>query len=42
MLMGVGDEMVVKYDLILFWYVFSVGELLNLEVIRWGYKVFNK
>jgi len=42
MLMGAGDELVKKYDLSSLRHILSVGEPLNPEVIRWGYKVFGR
>jgi len=40
MLMGTGDELVEKYDLSHLRHILSVGEPLNPEVVKWGYKVF--
>lgn len=40
MLMAAGDELVKKYDLSSLRHIFSVGEPLNPEVVRWGMKVF--
>lgn len=40
MLMKAGDELVGKYDLSAMRHVYSVGEPLNPECIRWGIKVF--
>ncbi|MDO3411952.1 acetate--CoA ligase [Saccharibacillus sp. CPCC 101409] len=40
MLMGAGDEAVKDYDLSSLRHVLSVGEPLNPEVIRWGYRVY--
>ncbi|TCP32044.1 acetyl-CoA synthetase [Scopulibacillus darangshiensis] len=42
MLMGAGEELVEKYDLSSLRHVLSVGEPLNPEVVKWGYKVFQK
>lgn len=42
MMMAAGDDLVKKYDLSSIRHIFSVGEPLNPEVIRWGEKVFNK
>lgn len=42
MLMASGDEIIKKYDLSSLRHIFSVGEPLNPEVIRWGEKVFGK
>lgn len=42
MLMGAGDEMIKNFDLSSLRHVLSVGEPLNPEVIKWGYKVFGK
>ncbi|UTH13195.1 acetate--CoA ligase [Macrococcus equipercicus] len=42
MLMGAGDELSKNYDLSSLRHVLSVGEPLNPEVIKWGYKVFGK
>jgi len=42
MLMAAGDDMVKKYDLSKIRHIYSVGEPLNPEVIKWGEKVFNK
>ncbi len=42
MLMGEGDDIIKKYDLSSLRHIFSVGEPLNPEVIRWGEKVFGK
>ncbi|WP_141432045.1 acetate--CoA ligase [Bacillus sp. 03113] len=40
MLMGAGDEIVKQFDLSSLRHILSVGEPLNPEVIKWGYKVF--
>ncbi len=42
MLMASGDDMIKKYDFSKVRHIFSVGEPLNPEVIKWGEKVFNK
>ncbi|MDY6842642.1 MAG: acetate--CoA ligase [Thermodesulfobacteriota bacterium] len=42
LLMAAGDEVVEKYDLSSLRLIFSVGEPLNPEVIRWGMKVFKQ
>ncbi len=42
MLMGAGDEVVQQYDLSSLRHVLSVGEPLNPEVIRWGYRVYGQ
>ncbi len=42
MLMGAGEELVEKYDLSSLRHILSVGEPLNPEVVKWGYKVFQK
>ncbi len=42
MMMAAGDDLVKKYDLSNLRHIFSVGEPLNPEVIKWGEKVFNK
>lgn len=42
MLMGAGDEVVEQYDLSSLRHVLSVGEPLNPEVIRWGYRVYGQ
>ncbi len=42
MLMGAGDEAVGQYDLSSLRHVLSVGEPLNPEVIRWGYRVYKQ
>ncbi|WP_213525792.1 acetate--CoA ligase [Paenibacillus sp. J31TS4] len=42
MFMGAGDEIVTQFDLSSLRHVLSVGEPLNPEVVRWGYKVYNK
>ncbi|WP_458118850.1 acetate--CoA ligase [Paenibacillus sp. Z6-24] len=42
MLMGAGDEAVEQYDLSSLRHVLSVGEPLNPEVIRWGYRVYKQ
>lgn len=40
MLMGAGDDVVKSFDLSSLRHVLSVGEPLNPEVVRWGYKVY--
>ncbi|TDM04017.1 acetate--CoA ligase [Macrococcus carouselicus] len=42
MLMSAGDEMIKNHDLSSLRHILSVGEPLNPEVIKWGYKVFGK
>lgn len=42
MLMGAGDDVVKQYDLSSLRHVLSVGEPLNPEVVRWGYKVYGQ
>ncbi|MBM3199745.1 acetate--CoA ligase [Candidatus Woesearchaeota archaeon] len=42
MMMAAGDDLVKKYDLKSVRNIYSVGEPLNPEVIRWGEEVFNK
>jgi acetyl-CoA synthetase len=42
MLMGAGDDLVKQYDLSSLRHVLSVGEPLNPEVVRWGYKVYGQ
>ncbi len=42
MLMGKGEELVKKYRLDKLRHLCSVGEPLNPEAIRWGYKVFGR
>jgi acetyl-CoA synthetase len=42
MLMGAGDEVVKPFDLSSVRHVLSVGEPLNPEVVRWGYKVYGQ
>jgi acetyl-CoA synthetase len=42
MLMGAGDEAVKPFDLSRLRHVLSVGEPLNPEVVRWGYKVYGQ
>lgn len=42
MLMGAGEEVVKKYDLSSVRHILSVGEPLNPEVVRWGWKVYNR
>lgn len=41
MLMGIGEELIGRYDLTSLRHILSVGEPLNPEVIRWGMKVFH-
>ena len=38
MLMGAGDDIVKSFDLSRLRHVLSVGEPLNPEVVRWGFK----
>ncbi len=40
MLMGAGDDVVKSFDLSSLRHVLSVGEPLNPEVVRWGFKVY--
>ncbi|MFC7681649.1 acetate--CoA ligase [Paenibacillus sp. GCM10028914] len=40
MLMGAGSDLISQYDLSNLRHVMSVGEPLNPEVIRWGYKAY--
>lgn len=40
MLMGAGDDSVKGFDLSSLRHVLSVGEPLNPEVVRWGYRVY--
>ncbi|WP_106768211.1 acetate--CoA ligase [Paenibacillus faecalis] len=40
MLMGAGSDLISNYDLSSLRHVLSVGEPLNPEVVRWGYKVY--
>lgn len=42
MLMAAGDEVVQQYNLTSLRHVLSVGEPLNPEVVRWGYKVYSQ
>ena len=42
MLMGAGDDSVKGFDLSNLRHVLSVGEPLNPEVVRWGYKVYKQ
>ncbi|MHA0858200.1 acetate--CoA ligase [Paenibacillus sp. CMAA1364] len=42
MLMGAGEDIISKYDLSSLRHVLSVGEPLNPEVVRWGYKTYNQ
>ncbi|PXA44215.1 AMP-binding protein, partial [Staphylococcus pseudintermedius] len=42
MLMSAGDDLVEKYDLSSVRSIFSVGEPLNPEVIKWANKVYGK
>jgi acetyl-CoA synthetase len=42
MLMGAGDDVVREFDLSSLRHVLSVGEPLNPEVIRWGFKVYGQ
>lgn len=42
MLMGAGDDSVKGFDLSNLRHVLSVGEPLNPEVVRWGYKVYGQ
>lgn len=40
MLMGAGEDVLKPYDLSSLRHILSVGEPLNPEVVRWGYKVY--
>ncbi|AOZ91559.1 acetate--CoA ligase [Paenibacillus crassostreae] len=42
MLMGAGEEILTNYKLSSLRHVLSVGEPLNPEVVRWGYKVYGQ
>ncbi len=42
LLMAAGDEKVKKHDMSSLRHIYSVGEPLNPEVVKWGLKVFNK
>ena len=42
MLMAAGAEVAAKYDLSVLRHVLSVGEPLNPEVVRWGWKVYKR
>ncbi|MBL7100492.1 MAG: acetate--CoA ligase [Nanoarchaeota archaeon] len=42
MLMAAGDDLVKKYDFSKLRHIFSVGEPLNPEVIKWGESMFDK
>ncbi|WMT42510.1 acetate--CoA ligase [Paenibacillus sp. D2_2] len=42
MFMGAGDDIVKQHDLSSLRHVLSVGEPLNPEVVRWGYKVYGQ
>ncbi|MBI1798130.1 MAG: acetate--CoA ligase [Candidatus Eisenbacteria bacterium] len=42
MLMAAGDALVEKYDLSSLRHVLSVGEPLNPEVVRWGWRVYRR
>ncbi len=42
LLMAAGDDKVKQYDLSSLRHVYSVGEPLNPEVVKWGLKVFRK
>ncbi|WP_123039926.1 acetate--CoA ligase [Cohnella candidum] len=42
MLMGAGEDVVKPFDLSSVRHVLSVGEPLNPEVVRWGYKVYGQ
>ncbi|TMQ67448.1 MAG: acetate--CoA ligase [Candidatus Eisenbacteria bacterium] len=42
MLMAAGEELVRKYDLSSLRHVLSVGEPLNPEVVRWGWRVYGR
>ncbi|OAB33832.1 acetate--CoA ligase [Paenibacillus glacialis] len=42
MLMGAGDDVTSKYELSSLRHVLSVGEPLNPEVVRWGFKTYGQ
>ncbi|XID95252.1 acetate--CoA ligase [Paenibacillaceae bacterium WGS1546] len=42
MLMGAGDDAVKAFDLSSLRHVLSVGEPLNPEVVRWGYRIYGQ
>jgi len=42
MLMAAGEQLVEKYDLSSLRHVLSVGEPLNPEVVRWGWRVYKR
>jgi acetyl-CoA synthetase len=42
MLMAAGEQLVEKYDLTSLRHVLSVGEPLNPEVVRWGWRVYKR
>ena len=42
MLMAAGEKLVEKYDLSSLRHVLSVGEPLNPEVVRWGWRVYQR
>jgi acetyl-CoA synthetase len=42
MLMAVGDQIAEKYDLSSLRHVLSVGEPLNPEVVRWGWRTYKR
>lgn len=42
MLMGAGSDLISQYDLSSLRHVMSVGEPLNPEVVRWGYKAYKQ
>jgi acetyl-CoA synthetase len=41
MLMGIGEELIQRFDLSSLRHILSVGEPLNPEVVKWGVKVFH-
>ncbi|MCT8137355.1 acetate--CoA ligase [Anaerobacillus sp. CMMVII] len=41
MLMGIGEELIHRFDLTSLRHILSVGEPLNPEVVKWGVKVFH-
>ncbi len=41
MLMGIGEELINRFDLSSLRHILSVGEPLNPEVVKWGVKVFH-
>lgn len=41
MLMGIGEDLIQRFDLTSLRHILSVGEPLNPEVVKWGVKVFH-